>query len=257
MPPTRKQLALRYLRRKLERGELPPGSRLSDAALAKEMGISRTPVREAIQTLVAEGVARSAPHAGVFVRQLTRDDVRELYELREALEGFAAARIAARADSAANAANAANAGEAIEALRASCRTLRELEAAAKAAGGRLLSADDTLRQREADLAFHRALIRGADNGRIARTVQDSALLTHLFATMPARMEVKVLRAARANHVKVLRAIERGDPDAARAAMAAHIQSGLAGRLADWDDDAAAAGPLADLSPALRSVLDEE
>jgi DNA-binding GntR family transcriptional regulator len=70
-------------------GTLPPGSQLSEGDLAHGYGVSRGPVREAIQRLVQEGVLRSEPHRGVFVPVLTDADVADVYLAREALESAA------------------------------------------------------------------------------------------------------------------------------------------------------------------------
>ncbi len=243
MPPTRRQLAVKYLRRKLERGEFAPGARLSDLALSKEMGISRTPVREAIQLLVAEGVAEAKPHAGVFLKSLDRDDIRELYELREALEGYAAARVAAKI---------AELPEALARMRECCRTLHALETETKEAVITKLSPEKTAAQREADLRFHRILIAACGNRRIASAIEESALHTRLFATMPAVMTVTTLRHARLCHGRILRAIERGEAEAARAEMARHIQRGLEARLAEWNE----ADEASDIPAPLRDLVDE-
>jgi DNA-binding GntR family transcriptional regulator len=78
----------------IESRELEPGSRLRETELAKRLGLSRTPVREALKQLEAEGVVEHRPHQGAVVAQLDHTAVVELYFLREILEG-AAARLAA------------------------------------------------------------------------------------------------------------------------------------------------------------------
>lgn len=72
------------------RGELVPGEPLSENALAERFGISRTPVREALQILAREGYIEALPSRGYLVPRLTIDDLREVFELRESLEGMAA-----------------------------------------------------------------------------------------------------------------------------------------------------------------------
>lgn len=76
-------------------GELAAGTWLREEALAREFGVSRTPVREALQQLSSEGFVDISPHQGAVVTQLTTDDILAIYVVREALEGVAA-RLAAR-----------------------------------------------------------------------------------------------------------------------------------------------------------------
>lgn len=83
------------LREAILDGELTSGSRLREEELAREFGVSRTPVREALQQLSADGLVDVSPHHGAVVTQLTTDDILAIYVVREALEGVAA-RLAAR-----------------------------------------------------------------------------------------------------------------------------------------------------------------
>ncbi len=75
--------------------ELPPGTRLKDIALAKRLGVSNTPLREAMRRLAADSLVENIPRRGTFVKQLTAEESGKLYEIREALE-ILAARLAAR-----------------------------------------------------------------------------------------------------------------------------------------------------------------
>jgi len=92
--PLRRHLAYDAIRAKILSGEFPPGSTLSEAELASLLGISRTPVREALQRLQEDGLATILPRRGALVRILTLPEVREILLVREALEGLAA-RLAA------------------------------------------------------------------------------------------------------------------------------------------------------------------
>ncbi len=80
----------RHIYRKLSRGELSPGARLVNRVLATEIGVSVIPVREAIHRLASEGLIRHIPGSGAFVRELSWQDLDELYVLRDALESCAA-----------------------------------------------------------------------------------------------------------------------------------------------------------------------
>jgi DNA-binding GntR family transcriptional regulator len=89
------------LRTNIANGSLKPGSQLSEVELANSFGVSRGPVREALQRLVQEGLLLSEPHRGVFIPVLTEDDVVDIYLAREALEFAAVRSIVARGTSAA------------------------------------------------------------------------------------------------------------------------------------------------------------
>ena len=77
------------LREKLKNGELSPESRIVEQDLAEEFGVSRTPIREAIRRLASEGFIVSVPNLGTFVKRFSMSEVREMFELREVLEGLA------------------------------------------------------------------------------------------------------------------------------------------------------------------------
>lgn len=80
------------LRRMIYSGELAPGSRLNEAALAAQMGTSRGPIREAIHILAGKGLVTSIAHRGMFVREISLRDMLESYDLRALIFGFAARR---------------------------------------------------------------------------------------------------------------------------------------------------------------------
>jgi DNA-binding GntR family transcriptional regulator len=84
------------IRETIVRGEYPPGAGLSEVALSDELGVSRTPVREALKQLAAEGLVRVVPRVGTFVAEPTRRDVVELFQLRETFEGLGARLCAQR-----------------------------------------------------------------------------------------------------------------------------------------------------------------
>jgi DNA-binding GntR family transcriptional regulator len=88
--------ATELIRGAIVEGRLAPGERLKEEELARELGISRTPIREALLVLSAEGLVDAAPNRGATVRAHTAQDLDDLYQLRALLEGFAARRAATR-----------------------------------------------------------------------------------------------------------------------------------------------------------------
>src|SRR4029077_11389899 len=101
--------ATELIREAILDGRLPPGHRLKEEELARELGISRTPVREALLVLQTEGLIDAAPNRGAVVRSHDSDDLEDLYQLRALLEGYVARRAAAHITQAA-----------VEGLWASC-----------------------------------------------------------------------------------------------------------------------------------------
>jgi DNA-binding GntR family transcriptional regulator len=85
--------ATEHLRAAIRSGLLPPGARLIERDLAERMGMSRIPVREAIQRLVEEGLVRKLPHRGAVVYTPTRAEIEEISSLRVVLERFVAERV--------------------------------------------------------------------------------------------------------------------------------------------------------------------
>src|SRR5688572_18246051 len=79
-------------------GRLPPGSRIIETRLAQQLGVSQGPVREALRDLELFGFVVSSPFRGTQVRQISTDDLLEIYPVRAALEGVAAASAAVRID---------------------------------------------------------------------------------------------------------------------------------------------------------------
>lgn len=87
---TTSEAVARHLRAEIQRGELAPGTRLRQSAVAARFGVSTTPVREAFALLQAQGLVRIDPHRGAIVFRPTAEDVTESYEIREVLEILAA-----------------------------------------------------------------------------------------------------------------------------------------------------------------------
>ena len=86
-----------YLRAQIAQGKIEPGVRLSELALSAELGVSRSPIREALALLAGEGLVRVVPYKGTFVTALSKDRLQDLLDFRLALEQFAVRRAIERA----------------------------------------------------------------------------------------------------------------------------------------------------------------
>jgi DNA-binding GntR family transcriptional regulator len=198
------QGAYRHLLNEIRDGTLPPGARLRETELAERLGISRTPVREAIRQLEADGLVVHLPRQGATVRSLDYAEVIELYEMRAVLEGTAA-RLAARAASGIELAE-------LSALHA--------ELAAAPAG---------TQARELNRQFHRSLIDAAKNRFLVKAM--SALQKTMLILGPTTLADPTRAAdAVAEHAYVLAALQDRDGMAAEEAMRRHVEAALSARI---------------------------
>lgn len=194
---SRAEHAYRRLLEGIRAGEFRPGQRLREIDLATRLGVSRTPVREAIRRLASEGLVELAPGRGVMIIELTRQQVRELYFLRSTLEG-AAARAAAQHASESE----------IAAFRA---TLRQMAA----------WREDPAQIARLNRDFHRLIHDAAHNRYLARALSqlsDSlALLPGTTFQASGRPEL-----AEIEHAALLHAIENRDAERAEKCAREHI-----------------------------------
>ena len=187
------------LKRLIVEGRLLPGERLSEPALAEALGVSRTPVREALQRLAQEGLVELTPGKGARVRVLSPREVEEVYEVRALIEGEAAARAAERCSE--------------EGVRRLEEALAELEGADPA---------DYAAQIAADERFHAMLVAASGNRVLEQVFHD--LDAALALTRQFSRDLNQSPETRAQHRAIVAAIRAGDAAAARAAAEAHVQA---------------------------------
>lgn len=215
--------AYRQLSRAILRNQLPAGTPLSVPELARRLNISRSPVREAVQRLIYDGLAANVPHRGAIVSEIRPDDFRGLLEVRQVLEGLAA-RLAT--------------------LRATDDDLRSLDGVLED-HARVHEVGDEPANVELDTRFH-ALIRDAagndDLSAILARIQARAHLSRYSLWRGARNP----RAALAEHCAVFDAMSARDADGAELAARRHITN-LVARV-DAMTCAASAEPVSDLVP---------
>ncbi|MCQ0970347.1 GntR family transcriptional regulator [Paracoccus sp. TK19116] len=198
------QGAYRRLLDEIRTGRLTPGARLRETELAARLGISRTPVREAIRQLEADGLVVHVPRQGASIRRLDYAEVMELYEMRMVLEGTAA-RLAARAAS--------------DAELADLRMLNE----------ELAEAGDTAAAHGLNRQFHRTLLAAARN-RFLVGASESLDRTLLILGPSTLSERTRARDAVSEHNSVMDALEARDGAAAEQAMRQHLEAAHRARL---------------------------
>jgi len=227
--PTEVQLSMRdraylHIQQAIASGELGPGDVLSEVELAEELGSSRTPVREAIGQLVSEGLLEQTPNRATTVARLTRDDIVDLYELREALEVFAAGKVARQGATPANLSELQSLADAILPLGAELA-----ESSAKA-----LNKAQMKRFMRADLSFHSLLMRMALNPRMQKIASEAQLLIRIFAIRRVGLEAGMLDKIHANHTAIVQALKQRHSERAMQMLGEHIQISLQERLEEFD-----------------------
>lgn len=180
-------------------GRLQPGARIVETKIAQQFGVSQGPVREALRDLELFGFVVSSPFRGTQVRQITTEDLLQIYPIRAALEAVAARAAAERIDD------------------ATLNHLEELITSMREAAAR----DDHRAQADADHAFHAAIVKASGNH----------MLEHVWQTMRLSITTCVTRSVThrslhelaERHTVVLDALRAHDPDRAEAAIRRHIE----------------------------------
>jgi DNA-binding GntR family transcriptional regulator len=191
---------LAALRTAVITGELAPGTLHSVQTLATQLGVSRTPVREALIKLAQQGMVRFERNRGVRVLQTSLHDLEEVFALRLLLEPAAVRRAVTRMD---------------ESTR---KELRKLFAAMQKAA----KADDEFTMLGHDRRFHRVVLEASGNTRLATYVDGLRDMVLRRGVSTAR-ESRSLDDIVAEHAEILTLIEAGDADGAAEAMRVHVQ----------------------------------
>lgn len=195
-------------------GTVRPGQRLSHRALAKDLGLSRSPVREALLALEAEGLIEHRPQSGAYLREVSPRELEELYDMREVIEPYAASRAAAAADAPQRAR-----------LRRSCADFAAIAARADLAAW-LTAAENRQRLSALDREFHATILEASGN-RLAHRFFEAAQVLALvvswnFSTAdPATLAARTRLSAR-QHCAICAAVLGRDPARAARAMRGHV-----------------------------------
>ncbi len=188
--------AYRHLKTRIMSAALPPGATVNEQAIAATLGISRTPVREAIRKLEQEGLVMRYPNRGALVTQLSMKDVLDIWQIREILEPAACRLAAGRVDPAA-----------LVDLEKRILDLQHHEG------------HDYETHHRTDLALHRLILEGAGNAVLRQVVETLAdrIVQVRMVNSPARFARSV-----AEHLEILAALRAGDGGAAADAMRRHL-----------------------------------
>ncbi|MYR08319.1 FCD domain-containing protein [Gordonia sp. SID5947] len=197
-------------------GNFPPGSQLTESGLAADLGVSRGPLREAMQRLTAEGLLVSHRNRGLFVVSMEEDDIRDMYVARTAIERAAVEQVILSGDRAA-----------IDDLNAAVARMRAF-----------IDDPNSAEMAEADMEFHQILVEHAHSQRLSRL--------HETILVETRMCLRAMRGTYSSgkerideHQALVDAIASGDATAADTLMIEHMKDGLH-RLVGVDEPSGAA-----------------
>lgn len=195
IPQNLTSLAYQSIKRGILEGAFTD-ARFTEESLSLSLGISKSPIREALNTLHNEGLIRIEPRRGAYLREFSPKEVRDLYGVREALEGYAVL--------------AANVTPGLlEALEESIqRTVNHLKN------------DDKLRHIEEDARFHSLLAGAADNSELSRVLETVQNQIWLFRTQTYGLSSSTAPEA---HRRIVKALREGDHQAAEIAVREHIR----------------------------------
>lgn len=197
IPENLTQQAYRYIRDEIVRGRIDGQQHLTEGFFAKRYGISKSPIREALNRLEAEGLITIVPRRGAFVREFAIHDVEEIYDLREALEAMVVRDAVLEAKTLAR--------------------LREIVLLAES----WLEKKDKPNYIRADMAFHTTLANASSNSRLRKVLESMhnqmLILRRQTFELSSHTSVK-------QHLAILEALENGQREHAAELMTEHIRA---------------------------------
>ncbi|MFV0415929.1 MAG: GntR family transcriptional regulator [Chthoniobacterales bacterium] len=209
---TLKTKAVAYIQKKLVTGVLVWGDIVSEELIAKEIGISRTPVREAFQIFTHLGIFQRIPRYGTVVREPDPQEIHDLFEMRLALESYAIEKVTQSAD-----------GKLLQRLEALCLELKTAGKTMRKDERETLTEEEVSRVLSADLNFHLEIIQALGNSMMSNYLSDTNVLLRIFASPRHKLfNMAYLAGVYGYHLKILRAIKRQDADRAKALIIEHI-----------------------------------
>ena len=184
-------------------GELSPGNLYSESAISKQLGISRTPLRTALQQLEREGLIIRLPQRGFYVYQFEEKDIEELFAIRKAIEGYAVEQIARKKSE-------------VDLKQARRHLNAQVEAR---------QSDDYSEFIREDRKFHENLVKALNNKRLVTIYSDLRQSIELLGLKRFKMNSQRNQSI-SEHKSIIKAIEKGDPIAAREAVYNHLDMAM-------------------------------
>jgi GntR family transcriptional regulator of vanillate catabolism len=205
--PTRSVSITETLRSAILAGEFQPGERLYEVTLSETLGVSRTPIRAALQSLAGEGMLDHIPNRGYYVRGFSIEEIVQAYEIRAALEGLAAKRAAQRG----------LAGEDREIIE---RALRQGDALLQKGS---LSTADRAAYGEVNAAFHSAIHKAGQSRMLRDMLRQSQQVAPSSHRNVIAFEHQDVRRRHDDHHRIYETIVEGDSGRAELLMRDHVE----------------------------------
>ncbi len=203
---TAHEIVRETLRGAILRGDLPGGTRLVQAELAAHLNVSNTPVREALRDLASDQLVRFHPHRGAVVHKLEMEELREIYEIRKALEPLAIRLAASRI------------------TRKQLKEASDLQV-------RMDKEADPGAWVEKNRKFHALLESSAQSPRLASVVKGVRDSASLYVAHAVHLDPGLVESGNADHRGILAALRRGDADGAAELLRRHLDTTLQAILA--------------------------
>ncbi|MGI9428953.1 MAG: GntR family transcriptional regulator [Bythopirellula sp.] len=212
-----------HIQEQLVKGRWGLNDRISEKAVADELGISRTPVREAIRKMIVEGLLYQVPSSGTFVTKPDRQSIVEMFEVRMALEGFAAekATVLIRAPE-------------VRELQRHFSVMRNASRAFRDSGDQCMSGEILERFLSGDRAMHKMLVSVADNRMVSNIVQNGRIQTLIYGLHSYDRDLHHIAITLRAHGRILLAIKQRDGAAARHQMERHIRNSMRDAIRAYD-----------------------
>jgi DNA-binding GntR family transcriptional regulator len=190
------------LQREIETGNIEPGARIFEEKLAQQLGISKTPLRLALHQLKQDGIVRIAPRQGIYLAVPTREEVTELIEMREVMEGLAARRAARRCDP-----------QDLERMRGCFTGFSEANVN-----------DRRSKYANADHRFHRVLVAASGSKELIRVLDVVNLRLHMNRIRLIFSRGHDLVPIHREHMAIIDALAAGDARRAELLARAHVRN---------------------------------
>ena len=197
IPENLTQQAFKYIRDEIVRGKLDGKQHLTENYFAERFGISKSPVREALNRLESEGLITIVPRRGAFVVDLSIQDIEEIFDLREALETLVVK-------------NAALDEKVLARMRAAVEAAKHYRAQ-----------NDKANYIRVDAAFHMTLVEACTNSRLKKILEN--MLNQMLIVRCRTFELTSHTSVN-QHLLILKALEKGKRDGAASLMAEHIRT---------------------------------
>ena len=198
-----REVVFMTLRRQILRGELKPGERLMEISLANKLGVSRTPIREAIRKLENEGLVEMLPRRGAHVAEITRQELNDVLEIRRSLEELA--------------------------IRKACsymteKDIRELRETEESFAILVARKDaDLVKLGQADERFHEIIYQGTNNRRLVQILNNLREQMYRFRVEYLK-DTEIREVLVREHDSIVKALENRDEEEAVKVMGLHIDN---------------------------------